>query len=326
MGDVAMTAPVLRALQNRYGDVVNVVMLTREFYAPFFDGISNVTIYDIDLYDRHSGIKGIYRLYKELRSRYKFDLIIDLNYKLYSRLLRRFFNFGGVKTYHIDKGRVEKKQLTATSGKKLHQLKTSIERYADVFRNAGFPIEIANVLPPRLVAAATNKNERWVGIAPFAKHQGKMLPIATIRELIEGLCEWDSTLKIFIFGGGRQESMFADSLVAWYANCESVIGKRRLEGEMELMGQLDVMLSMDSSAMHICSLVGTKVVSVWGATHPFAGFLGLGQSMDDVVQIDDLSCRPCSVYGHKPCFRGDYACLNRITAAQILAKLKSHLR
>lgn len=324
MGDVAMTVPVLRALEARYGDSVEVVMLTRDFYEPFFAGISNLSLYDIDLYDRHSGINGIRKLYNELRRDYKFDIIVDLNYKLFSRLLRRFFTFGGTPAFYIDKGRKEKKELTQAKNKKFTQLETSIERYVDVFRAAGFPLDVPNVLPARVFAAPADKKERWIGISPFAKHKGKMLPLQTIREVIEGLQSWDSNLKIFIFGGGREERMAADSLASWYSCCESVIGKMRLDAEMEKMGQIGVMLSMDSSAMHICSLVGTPVVSVWGATHPYAGFLGIGQSENDVVQVD-LECRPCSVYGHKACLRGDYACLGLITAGQIIEKLKRHL-
>ena len=83
------------------------------------------------------------------------------------------------------------------------------------------------------------------------------------------------------------------------------------------MRGLDVMLSMDSANMHLASLVGTRVVSVWGATHPYAGFLGWGQRMEDCVQ-KDLPCRPCSIYGSKPCRYGDFRCLNSITPEEIV--------
>jgi len=81
------------------------------------------------------------------------------------------------------------------------------------------------------------------------------------------------------------------------------------------------MISMDSANMHLASLFGVPVVSVWGATHPFAGFMGFGQSPDRAVQIDDLECRPCSVFGNKPCFRGDHACMEWITPERVLEKV-----
>lgn len=329
MGDVAMTAPVLSAVSRKYGSQVEMVMLTREFYEPFFDGIEHLTIFNIDLAEQHNGIRGIYRLYRELQRTYKFDLVIDLNYKLYSRLLRNLFKLKGIKTYHIDKGRDEKKAITRNKNKDLHQLKTSINRYVDVFAHAGLPVVVDNILPEKLKVApphfAGTKSGRWIGIAPFAKHKGKVLPIDIVQRTIKILQDWDPQMRIFIFGGGRAERMVALSLTSWFDSCTSTIGELTLRGEMGLMANLDLMVSMDSSAMHMSSLTGTRVVSIWGATHPYAGFLGLGQSENDVIQIDSLSCRPCSVYGHKPCFRGDYACLTQITPEQIAQKIIDRL-
>jgi ADP-heptose:LPS heptosyltransferase len=91
------------------------------------------------------------------------------------------------------------------------------------------------------------------------------------------------------------------------------------------MSHLDVMLSMDSANMHMASLVATPVVSIWGATHPYAGFMGWGQDSANVIQVD-LDCRPCSIYGQKPCLRGDYACLNMIKPETIVEKINTLLQ
>ncbi len=328
MGDVAMTAPVLEVLCNRYGSEVRVIMLTPRFYEPFFFKSTNLEIYPIDLYGEHRGVSGIRRLYKELSARYSFDVIIDLNYKLYSRLLRRFFMTDGIPTFRIDKGREGKSALTRPRNKVMVQQETSIQRYVDVFVAAGFDIEVPNVLPVRSVRPVPEfagvKEQGWIGIAPFAKHRSKTLPLATVRGVIERIIEDYPGVRIFIFGGGRAEGMVADSLVAWYSACTSAIGRCGLSGEIDLMSNLDVMLSMDSSAMHLCSLVGVPVVSVWGGTHPYAGFLGLGQSAADVVSLD-LECRPCSVYGHRRCMRGDYACMCGISVGSIVSRIGAYV-
>jgi ADP-heptose:LPS heptosyltransferase len=93
-----------------------------------------------------------------------------------------------------------------------------------------------------------------------------------------------------------------------------------MKEELALMSHLDVMVSMDSGNMHLASLVNTPVVSIWGATHPLAGFLGWNQSEKNVVQTD-MPCRPCSVYGNKPCMRNDYACLNQITPESVVQRI-----
>lgn len=320
MGDVVMTAPVIAELLSQYHNV-KVLMLSRDFFSPFFQKNERFELYNFELYDRHAGVSGIYKLYKELKSAYKIDLVVDLHSKLYSRLLCLFFKMGGTRCYEMDKGRAEKKALTREKNKSKVQLRTSVCRYIDAFGAAGFPLTVHDtlkVVERRIPPIFGSKNSRWIGISPFAQHQGKRLPIATIENVIAQSCSDD---RIFLFGGGQQEADVAAELEAKFSNVTSVIGKIKLAQEIDLIANLDVMLSMDSSAMHIASLVGVRVVSVWGATHPFAGFLGQGQSLDDVVQIESLECRPCSVYGNKPCYRGDYACLNQITAEMITSVL-----
>ena len=88
------------------------------------------------------------------------------------------------------------------------------------------------------------------------------------------------------------------------------------------MSHLDVMISMDSANMHLASLTNTPVVSIWGATHPYAGFMGYNQSIDNSIQLD-MPCRPCSIFGQKPCQRGDYACMNDIDPETIVEKISN---
>ena len=91
------------------------------------------------------------------------------------------------------------------------------------------------------------------------------------------------------------------------------------------MSHLDVMVSMDSANMHMASLVNIPVVSIWGATHPLAGFMGYHQSLDNAVQTD-MDCRPCSIYGQKPCQFGDYRCMMAITPQMIVEKIANVLQ
>ena len=326
MGDVAMTAPVLRQVKDKYPDL-RIVMLTDKLYEPFFDGI-DLTFFHADLHGAHKGIGGIRRLYRELRRQYRFDAVADLHDKLYSMLLDKFFTLGGIKVFKIDKGRADKKTLTKLRNKVKKQLRPMVLRYADVFARAGYPVEpdLALIRAERPAPAmAGEKNGPWIGLAPFAKHAGKILPMPTVREIVGSLRERFPAATVFIFGGGKDEKMVAEELQSEFPNSRSVVGLLGLRGELDLMANLDAMISMDSSAMHMSSIVGTPVVSVWGATHPYAGFLGFGQSEQNAVGTD-IPCRPCSVYGNKPCYRGDYACLAEITAEQVAGKVASLLK
>ena len=325
MGDVAMTVPVLRAMRRQYPGV-RIVMLTRESFGPFFDGL-DIELFYGDFKRKHYGIGGIHRLYKELKEKYSFDIVIDLHNKLYSVLLRRLFAWGGTQVFTIDKGRVEKKALMRRRNKAKVQLRTMVMRYADTFARAGYPVRLewklerAGRAVPEM---AGEKQGSWIGLAPFAKHTGKILPWFTVRELVELTARELPGATVFIFGGGDTEKAQARELENDFAPVVSVIGKLGLRQELDLISNLDVMISMDSSAMHMSSLVGVPVVSVWGATHRFAGFMGFGQQDENAAETD-LFCRPCSIYGNKPCYRHNYECLTELTPGQVFEKVRAIL-
>ncbi len=164
-----------------------------------------------------------------------------------------------------------------------------------------------------------DRQQRVIGIAPFAQHKGKCWPLEFVEQTI-ALLAADPANRIILFGGGAKEVEILEGIAAKFENVESAAGKYKMKQEQEVMKGLDVMVSMDSANMHLASLVGTPVVSIWGATHPYAGFYGWGQKMENALQVD-LPCRPCSIYGNKPCSRGDYACLNMITPQQVVKKI-----
>ena len=101
-------------------------------------------------------------------------------------------------------------------------------------------------------------------------------------------------------------------------------GKYSLDQELALNSRLDLLICMDSANMHFASLVGTRVLSVWGATHPYAGFYGYHQDPEDCIQLD-LPCRPCSVFGQKPCLRKDWACMKQLNPDLIINKVLTSL-
>jgi ADP-heptose:LPS heptosyltransferase len=81
---------------------------------------------------------------------------------------------------------------------------------------------------------------------------------------------------------------------------------------------------MDSANMHMASLADIPALSIWGATSPLAGFLGWRQKEEDCIQLP-LECRPCSIFGNKPCRYGDYRCMDispKVVADKIIGKLK----
>ncbi len=312
MGDVAMTAPVLKEFAEQNPEI-ELLIVSRPNFESFFESIPQSTFIGVDL-DNYKGILGLKKLASELLS-YKPTLIADLHNVLRTKILKFFLSFSIKHIATLDKGRKERKALTRKEKKILKPLRPMPERYADVFRNLGFILNLSHQLH-----SSSQKKENTIGIAPFANYQEKMYPLERMQEICLKLAKEGNTL--YLFGGGETETKILKEWEAQHPNIHSVAGKTSLKKEMELIGSLSLMISMDSANMHIASLVGTRVISIWGATHPFAGFLGYGQKEEDIIQID-LDCRPCSIFGNKPCYRKDLACMNNITNSEIVGKISS---
>ncbi len=324
MGDVAMTVPVFQELLANYPNIT-LVLVSRKAFEPFFAGIPNIEFHAFEPKTTHKGLLGVLRLFKELRS-YKATALADLHQNLRSNVLSLLFRFTGLSIASLDKGRAKKRALTRKENKEFVPLKSSIQRYADVFAELGFPFTLKNTLTkqPEVLNQAALKisgkkgAQKWIGVSPFAQHSQKVYPLDKMGNVLTALAA--DGHRIFVIGGGQEEQKIAENWAKPNKNITSLIGRLNLSEELSLISNLDVMLSMDSSGMHLASLKGIPVVSVWGATHPNAGFLGYGQSLTNCVQVD-LACRPCSIYGNKPCYRGDFACMNELSESRIIQKV-----
>ena len=66
LGDVAMTVPVIKLLLEQHPEL-NVVVVSNSFMEPLFKEVERLQFYAADIKGRHRGIKGLYRLYNELK-------------------------------------------------------------------------------------------------------------------------------------------------------------------------------------------------------------------------------------------------------------------
>ena len=299
MGDVAMTVPVLKALTAQHPEL-KITVVTRAFFEPFFQDLKNVEVYSADLKEKHKGIFGLYKLSKELKA-LKFDAVADLHNVLRSKILKLFFT--GKKVVQIDKGRAEKKALT--SGKYFQQLKSTHQRYADVFKALGLPLDLSRPTFPRSKPLSTNLSQfisnterKVVGIAPFAAHKSKMYPLEKMENVIS---ELSKNYNIILFGGGKSEVEVLNEIDSKNNNVSSVAGKLTLNEELILISNLDVMLSMDSGNAHLAAMLGIKTITIWGVTHPFAGFAPFNQPEEYALLADrkQFPLIPTSIYGNK---------------------------
>ena len=324
MGDVAMSIPVLRAFTEQHPNV-KLTVLTRAFFKPFFRDLENVTVFSPDLKGKHKGFFGLYKLSKTLKN-LGITQVADLHNVLRTNILKFFFF--GKRFSQIDKGRKEKKALV--EGVAFQQLKTTHERYADVFRSLGYSISLSNpsfpeqsIIDESTLELLGKDNRNWIGIAPFAQYQSKMYPLDLLERVIAKLSQ---THKVILFGGGEKEIKTLNTFQSKYDNVINLAGKLPLDKELNVISNLDAMLCMDSGNAHIAAMLGRKVITIWNVTHPFAGFSPFNQPEDYCLLTDrsQFPLIPTSIYGNK-CPENYKEAARTIAPETVIKKIESVL-
>ena len=335
MGDVAMIVPVLRAfvLQN---PKIKITVISVAFFKPLFDTIPSISFFAFDNKDRHKGFLGLFRLFQDLAA-LNIDAFADLHNVLRSKVVRTLFKISGKLIAFVDKGRAEKAALTRSKNKIFEPLATMFERHAKVFEELGFPVDLSNPTFPQKIVLDSEIicligenipiaiGKKWIGIAPLAQYDSKVYPLDLMQEVIDKLAE-NSDYKILLFGGGKKETELLDALSNQRENVINVAGKLSFDQELNLISHLDVMISMDSGNAHLAAMFGVKVITLWGATHPFAGFLPFNQPMENALVSDrELFPKlPTSVYGNKK-LQGYESAMRTIPVKKIIFKIQENL-
>ena len=304
IGDVAMIVPIVLALRQQY-PLLKITVVSRPFFRTFFSTIPNINFYAADVENSNSGFFGLYQLYKNL-SALGIDAFADLHDVLRSKIIKTFFKLNGIPTSSLDKGREERKKLTALKTKLISSIKPIVERDADVCKKLKLPISLSDVtllakreISPDVEEITGKKNMKWVGIAPFATYETKMYPLHLMKEVIDMILK--ENYRIFLFGGGDKEVEQLNNLAAVSDQCINMAGRVNFDQELALISNLDLMLSMDSGNGHMAAMFGIPVITMWGNTHPYAGFVPFRQPLENslIPDLEKYPFLPTSVYGNK---------------------------
>lgn len=317
LGDVAMTIPAIYSCARRWKDTTFHVVTTAFCAQMFVNAPANVVLHPLEM------PVTTWRVLKALH-KMKIDAVADLHNVLRSWIVDSMFWLRGKRVQVLPKRRQERYEI-------LHEKMRSqpfVMRYFEVFKHLGLPCEPAfttlfNEQPP-LPVEMKKDGEQWIGIAPYARYENKTYPLEKMQEVVKCLAE-KPNVRIFLFGARGEQ---ADGLKQWEQlspRVHSMAGRFTLNEEMALMAHLDVMVSMDSANMHMASLVGTRVVSVWGSTTPACGFLGWGQHIQNAV-CANIDCQPCSIGGSNQCKQGNIACMAAIKPDAIVQTVCSLIK
>ncbi len=314
-----MVSPVLKELLENNKNY-KISLLTNFQFFPFFRAFNDVNLIPFDKKKQHKGLFGMFRLFKEIK-KLDLDYVVDLHEVLRTNFLKAVLK---VPFYQINKGRDEKQNLV--SGKIFAPLKSTHQRYRDVFEKIGISIKPLSKTQIHRVDISDLKlipknNKLLIGIAPFAAHNGKEYPIVQMEEVIK---EINKDFNVILFGGGKKEEFILDDLAGKHSNVINIANKFSLDQEMDVISNLSIMLSMDSANGHIAALMGIKVLTIWGVTHPFAGFSPYGQTDKNNILVNRMQFPkiPTSIYGEKFPIGYEKA-ISSISPKEIISKLRT---
>lgn len=324
LGDVAMTLPVIYSVAKE-NPACHFTVVTRPFFARMFiNRPSNVSLFEVDYKQQYKGLTGTFKLLRQLSSLH-IDAVADLHNVSRSWAIDCFFKLRGIPVAIVNKERMARQELFKKSSPAKKQ-KNYVLRYVDVFQKLGFSFSLNfkslfTSVSPTIPDVIQRNGYKKIGIAPFARYTNKTYPIEKMQEVVDLLSK-EKNYDIYLFGGKNE----APILKEWEKpNVHVLAGQFKIEDELTIMSTLDLMVSMDSANMHLASLAGTKVLSMWGSTTPACGFMGYGQNEDTALCLN-LPCQPCTIAGSEKCYMGGYPCMHKITLQMVIQKIKQITR
>lgn len=325
LGNVAMTIPVLYPVCRANPDT-RFIMLTKKWPATMFhDRPANLKVVDYDVNENHSGLFGLLKLAAHLHKLYDIDAVADLHNVTGTWVVDAYLMFKGAKVVRLDRENPKRKALV--THRTTEPVTPIHERYRWVFRELGFetPDDFTKLydgrpLPVSPIVPKKEPGQRWIAISPFSSHRQKAYPLELMEQVIARLTEQENYF-LFLMGGGKSEKIALRPIAKKYKNVISMAEvKHKFIDEYALLGNCDLMLTMESANMHLASLLDLQAMTIWGPTSPACGYLGYNQVVEDDIQLD-MDCRPCSITGDKPCKFGDFRCLKNIDPDEIARRV-----
>lgn len=312
LGDVLLASTVVRALK-RADPNGTIDICTRPAYDELF--AAHPAVRSIIPYDERTPSST----YAALRREEIYDCVVDLHNNFRTRRLRRDL---GRQTLVVRKRTFERWLLVNTRINLLKSVPDVIGRYMETLAPLGieddgggpefFPAAstIPSTLDAFLVAGTV------IGVCPGARHFTKRFPAARYVEVCRALIS-ERNARIVLFGGDSDRetcALIAQEIASssLYNACDTM----PLSAVALAMDRCVSILTNDSGLMHVAAARQRPVIAIFGSTVRAFGFVPRKDAT--VLEVADLSCRPCSHIGRESCPKGHFKCMNRIEMSSIV--------
>lgn len=303
IGDIILTSPVIRCLKMQIPEVC-IHYVTK---AAFKETLSSNPY----LNKLHSFQNDVREIYKELKEE-KFDLIIDLHKNIRSARLKTYLR---TKSFSFDKINVQKFLAVRFKMRSALPDKHIVQRYMETIAalgviddNKGLDYfvsinDFVDVKTLYLKNAVTNYSVIVLGGSYFTKQ----IPLNKLKEF----CSLINTPIILL--GGSMEKGISEELKKYFPHIINLCGALTLNQSASVIKQCNLVITSDTGLMHMAAAFNKRTISVWGNTVPEFGMSPYKPHPDNqILEVEGLSCRPCSKLGYNKCPKGHFKCMNDI--------------
>ncbi len=325
IGDIVLSTPLLKRIREVYPEA-KITYVTTPVGATILR--NNPMITEIIEYDKrktHSGIKGLLALGRRLRYE-NFNIVMTPHRYLRSSILgwltrspkRVGYDIASGSCLFTDKIKYDKSK---------HEVEKLLSFMGDIPNNPRdrYPIELypskRDIETVDKIWSDNNlKNKEIVAVALGSKWFTKKWPLEYFNEVIDLLIKDN---KSVIVVGGKDELHL--NINAKHGVLD-LRGKTTLLELAEVLKRVDVVLTNDSSPIHIASAFkNTSILAIFGPTVEEFGFFPWSQN-SEVLEVKNLSCRPCAIHGGDKCPKGHFKCMLDIKPKQVYDKILQILK
>ncbi len=301
LGDVVLSSAVLQPLYERGFDITYITF--KPFGELFKKDYRISNLIEVSK-ENLKGLKQIKNFSENLK---ELDLILDIHSNLRTFLISKFSQ---VPTLKYNKKSLKRRMFTNTFLKKFVNLEgyNVVNAYLKPLEKLG----IKGNYRPKIILDENdfpkiNLPDDFIAIGTGARYQSKVYPY--FKDVID-LLQKDGENIVLI---GSAEDKKKDRNV--YKNVIDLRGKLSLRESAAVLSKAKLTISNDSAIAHISRAVKTKVLVIYGATHPFLGFYPFEDEGN--YMYANLKCQPCDLHGKKECKYKNYACFDKIKPQQV---------
>ena len=236
-----------------------------------------------------------------------FDWIIDLHHNFRTSKLKKAL---GVPSKSFYKLNIEKWLLTTFKINRLPK-KHIVDRYLETVAHLGvtndklgldYFLAENEALPNELELP-----EKYVALVIGGQHATKILPTDRLQEVCRKV-----NLPIVLVGGPEDRSS-GEEIAQNQTEVINTCGDLSINQSAYLIKHAQKVITHDTGMMHISAAFKKEIISIWGNTVPdFGMYPYLSSEQSKILEVKNLSCRPCSKIGYKKCPKGHFKCMNQI--------------